>query len=133
MTEQKHTAPFTQLENGSVWTADGRAVIYASATAMCGRAGEDHYECRKAKADLRLSVDPIVLARLNSHEALVAALDRIFSYVSYVNIHGVGEQPPPREDGQPQPMRVPPEEFARIFQEIGRLASAALQQAGGEQ
>lgn len=63
------------------------------------------------------------------YDAMVAALDRIFSYVSYVNIHGVGEQPEPREDGQPQPMRVPPEEFARIFQEIGTLASFALMKA----
>lgn len=56
-----------------------------------------------------------------------AALDKIFSYVSYVNIHGVGEQPEP--NGLPQPMRVPPDEFARIFQEIGKLASSALSKA----
>jgi len=58
---------------------------------------------------------------------MLAALDRIFSYVSYVNIHGIGEQPEP--NGLPQPMRVPPDEFGRIFQEIGKLASEALSKA----
>ncbi len=56
----------------------------------------------------------------------IEALERIFSYVSYVNIHGVGEQPEPNEDGSPQAVRVHPDEFWRIFQEIGRIASEAL-------
>jgi len=49
---------------------------------------------------------------------------RIFMRVSYINIHGVGEQPEPT--GLPQPMRASPDEFKRIWQEIGKLAGAAL-------
>lgn len=52
------------------------------------------------------------------------ALDEIFMRVSYINIHGVGEQPEPT--GLPQPMRASPDEFKRIWQEIGKLAGAAL-------
>jgi hypothetical protein len=63
----------------------------------------------------------------NAHNAMCDALDRIFSYVSYINIHGVGEQPEPT--GSPQPLRVAPEEFHRIFQDIGRLAREALAKA----
>ena len=60
---------------------------------------------------------------------LYDALDKIFSYVSYVNIHGVGEQP--QSNGEPQPVRLSLEEFWRIFQEIGKLSSAALAKARG--
>jgi hypothetical protein len=67
----------------------------------------------------KLYIQPI-----GANESTTEALDRIFSYVSYVNIHGVGRQPEP--NGLPQPMRVSPEEFMRIFQEIGKIASAAL-------
>lgn len=74
------------------------------------------------RADLCRAPDPV-------REKLVEALDRIFSYVSYVNIHGVGDQPEP--NGHPQPLRVPPDEFWRIFQEIGSLASGALAVAEG--
>jgi hypothetical protein len=54
------------------------------------------------------------------------ALDKIFSIVSYVNIHGVGEQPEPTPEIGPQAMRCQPEEFWRLFQQIGTLASEAL-------
>ena len=62
--------------------------------------------------------------------ALVEALDTIFSRVSYINIHGVGEQPGPDPDGNPQPMRVPVETFHYIWKEIGDTAAAALKLAG---
>ena len=57
-------------------------------------------------------------------EKLREALDEIFTRISYINIHGVGEQPEPT--GIPQPMRASPDEFRRIWQEIGNLAGAAL-------
>jgi hypothetical protein len=63
--------------------------------------------------------------------AMYEALDRIFSYVSYVNIHGVGGQPEPTPEIGPQPMRCPPDEFWRIFQDIGTRAAAAMALADG--
>lgn len=66
-----------------------------------------------------------------SAPAMYEALERIFSYVSYVNIHGVGEQPEP--NGHPQPVKVSPEEFAHTFQEIGNQARIALAKAEGRQ
>jgi len=68
-----------------------------------------------------------IVRAVNCHADLVAALDKIFSRISYVNIHGVGEQPEPT--GDPQPVRVSKEEFWRLFQEIGTVAAAALAKA----
>jgi hypothetical protein len=56
--------------------------------------------------------------------------DSIAMMVSYVILHGVGEQPPPSPDG-PQVMRVAPEEFWRIFSKIGEDAAAARDKAEG--
>lgn len=113
MSNEQHNTP---------WTA---SKAHHGATDIFDAKGYDVLTLYGSKQDLAA----FIVRAVNSHEALVKALDRIFSYVSYVNIHGVGEQPAPREDGLPQPMRVPPEEFARIFQEIGKLASAALNSA----
>lgn len=58
-------------------------------------------------------------------ERLRSALDQIFSLVSYINIHGVGEQPE-AIPGCPQPIKASPDEFWRIWNQIGDIASAAL-------
>jgi hypothetical protein len=60
-----------------------------------------------------------------SAPAMHDALDRIFSFISYINIHGVGEQLEVIP-GLPQPVLCHPDEFWRIFQDIGKLAAAAL-------
>jgi hypothetical protein len=60
---------------------------------------------------------------------LLEALDKIFSIVSYVNIHGVGKQPEATPEIGPQPLRCPHEEFWRLFQQIGKLSSDALAKA----
>lgn len=54
------------------------------------------------------------------------ALDMIFSLISYINIHGVGDQPPPRDDGLPQVKRASIAELGSILARIGTLASGAL-------
>jgi hypothetical protein len=59
------------------------------------------------------------------------ALDEIFSIVSYINIHGVGEQPEPTLESGPQPMRCPSGEFQWLFQRIGKLSSDALAKTEG--
>lgn len=64
-------------------------------------------------------------AALAEDARLRDALDKIFSLIAYVNIHGVGAQPEP--SGEPQVMRVPPDEFRRIWTEIGDTARAALE------
>ena len=69
-----------------------------------------------------------IVRAANSHAALVEALDKIFSYVSYINIHGVGPQPAP-EAGNPQLLRASPDEFMHIWKEIGDTAAAALKLA----
>lgn len=57
-------------------------------------------------------------------ETMRDALDKIFSRVSYINIHGVGPQP--ESNGLPQQVRISTAEFWDIFQSIGKLASEAL-------
>lgn len=114
-----------------------------SKTAVATLQPKDPYDDRPgpwfSQTDLKLLSSLPAGTKLYTKEALnslsaaapemLEALDRIFSYVSYVNIHGVGDQP--ESNGLPQPMRVPPDEFARIFQEIGKLASSALSKAEG--
>jgi hypothetical protein len=71
-------------------------------------------------------------ARINVHcqsmydeiKRLRHALDEIWLSVSYVNVHGVGEQAEP--NGLPQPVRVKPDEFWSLFQRIGKIATEAL-------
>lgn len=110
------------------------AGISSGRKVLCVTAANGTWVCGELLADNETAIDTDEAeanARLIAAAPdMAAALDRIFSYVSYVNIHGVGEQPEPREDGFPQPMRVQPEEFQRIFQEIGTLASFTLSKAG---
>lgn len=84
-----------------------------------------HYSMSSTKQALRAAMAEAMAPNVG----MLAALDRIFSYVSYVNIHGLGEQPEP--NGAPQPLRVHLGEFVLIFQEIGSLASAAIAKAEG--
>ncbi|MGX1096545.1 Lar family restriction alleviation protein [Amorphus sp. MBR-141] len=93
----------------------------------CGRASTG-WRAKPAEAIALWNTRPTEDALRAEVERLTAALDSIFSLISYVNIHGVGQQPEPT--GEPQPMRVSPIEFWSIFQQIGKLASAALQPKG---
>lgn len=46
-------------------------VVYASATATCGRPTDDYYGCQRAKAEVRLSIKPrdidLIVAAVNSY------------------------------------------------------------------
>jgi hypothetical protein len=105
---------------GVVRGPDGRLV----ASAKAGRdVSQDEYaEHRQNGTDPYEDNARLIAAAPMMYEAL----DRIFSYISYVNIHGVGEQPDPTPEIGPQPLKCPPDEFWRIFQDIGDRASAAM-------
>jgi hypothetical protein len=86
---------------------------------------------REHEAALALTTSAAIKAEDERDAALAEvarlrdALDKIFSLIAYVNIHGVGAQPEP--SGEPQVMRVPPDEFHRIWTEIGDTARVALE------
>lgn len=69
---------------------------------------------------------------ISASPELLDALDKILSIVSYINVHGVGEQPEPTPEIGPQATRCPPSEFWRLFQQIGKLSSQALAKASYE-
>ena len=76
------------------------------------------YECSDYRAT--------IAAQSTALKKAQKVVNDIFSIVSYINIHGVGVQPEPRFDGAPSPLRCSPEEFERLFQQIGILSRNAL-------
>lgn len=68
-------------------------------------------------------------ARLDAGDP-AETLEWIAMIVSYITVHGVGEQPEP-VSGHPQIMRVSRKDFAKLFAEIGTRARAALAALGG--
>jgi hypothetical protein len=108
------------------WIRDAEGMIAATAR---GQNDDDEKTLDDHRRD---GTDPyganaaFIVRAVNSHDALVAALDNIFSRISYINIHGVGEQPEPDHDGNPQPMRVSLESFHAIWKEMADVAAAAL-------
>lgn len=107
---------------------DGRAWIVTQARAGREVSEDELAEHRKNGTDPYEGNARLIAAA----PAMYDALDRIFSYVSYVNIHGVGEQPEPTPEIAPQPLKCPTDEFWRIFQDIGTRASAAMALAEGQ-
>ncbi len=104
------------------WFIAGTGTIRYGEGRDAGWIATVHWRNREANAEF-------LCRAVNAHDDLVAALENIFSRVSYINIHGVGEQPPPNENGTPQPVRATPDEFWSLFQDIGTLAADALKKA----
>ena len=126
MSETKHTpTPWRLGRNGvdfMIFQGEDKFVADCESTdENCDGTDED---CANAA---------FIVRAVNSHQPLVDALDTIFSRISYVNIHGVGSQPDPDPEGNPQPIRVSLEEFHHIWKEIGDIAAAALKLAEADQ
>jgi hypothetical protein len=64
-------------------------VVYAYATATCGRAGDDFYSCRNPPVESHLSVKPgdaaLLVEAVNSHEALKARIQELTDQLTIAN------------------------------------------------